>query len=347
MSISVPDLRRALARHPRVRLATLPTPLQPAPRFSAAVGHEVWIKRDDLTGLALGGNKARKLEFSLGAAQAGGADCVVSVGAPQSNHARSVAAAARVLGWECHLVLGGDRPDRPTGNLVLDVALGATLHFAGSDDWADLEARADDLCAELRRAGRRPVVVPMGGSTGTGALGFVTAYLELLEQCGAAGLEPGALVLATSTGGTQAGLTFAHACLDAGPEVLGAGVAKTQTDLRADVVRLQQELAGLTGLTPRAELGATVLEGYLGAGYARPTPGGQHAFDLLAGTEAVLTDPVYSAKGLHAVVDLARNTADPRPLVFWHTGGQPALFSDSVGITTWPAHSDTVEEVTR
>ena len=327
-------LAQAVSRQPRLSVASLPTPLTHAPRFSVAVGGEVWIKRDDLTGLALGGNKARKIEFIMGAATARGeVDNVVTVGAPQSNHARTVAAAARLAGWDCHLVLSGDRPSRPTGNLVLDVALGAELHFAGTHDWSELESAAVNLTKELSTTGRRVLTIPMGGSTPIGAIGFVAAYLELLDQVDELGIAEATIVHATATGGTQGGLDYAHRVVGSGPDVIGVGVAKTQTDLTADIVKLEGELAGVLGLDP-GTVAPTVLPGYLGAGYAIPTDGGQAALHLLAESEAILTDPVYSAKALHAVSDLARDGRGP--LIFWHTGGIPALFSDEAGVSAWP-----------
>jgi 1-aminocyclopropane-1-carboxylate deaminase/D-cysteine desulfhydrase-like pyridoxal-dependent ACC family enzyme len=338
MPYSRAELARALSLQPRLALATLPTPLGYAARFSAAVGREVWLKRDDLTGLALGGNKARKIEYIFGAAElAGAVDAVVTVGAPQSNHARTVAAAARVAGWGCHLVLGGDRPERPSGNLSLDVALGAELTFAGTHDWDELEVIAADLAEDLRVRGRRTLLIPMGGSTPTGALGFVAAYLELLEQLDQLAITPGSIVHATSTGGTQAGLDFAHRVLANGPEVIGVGVAKTPTDLTRDIVTIEHGIGAILGLDPGV-VEPVVLSGYLGGAYADPTPGGQAAFSLLATTEAVLTDSVYSAKALHAVVEHAGEAAGP--VVFWHTGGIPAVFSDTAGITDWH-HLDT------
>jgi 1-aminocyclopropane-1-carboxylate deaminase/D-cysteine desulfhydrase-like pyridoxal-dependent ACC family enzyme len=153
------------------------------PRLSERVGRELWIKGDDLTGLALGGNKARKLEYILGRAQASGTDTVVTVGAAQSNHARTVAAAARIMGWDCHLVLGGTRPARPTGNLMLDVAYGAHLHFAGTDDWDVFGLRAREVCEDLRDSGRRPLFIPMGGSTTVGALGFAAWFSGIPAAC--------------------------------------------------------------------------------------------------------------------------------------------------------------------
>lgn len=328
MSYTLDQVADALQRQPRFEVANLPTPLVFAPRFSALVGGEVWLKRDDLTGLALGGNKARKIEYLFGKArEKGEVDTVVTVGAAQSNHARTVAAASRVAGWECHLVLGGDRPRRPTGNLVLDVALGAHLHFAGTDSWETLQAAADELAAELRSKGRCPLVIPMGGSTAVGALGFVNAYLELLSQLDDAEIRPTSIFHATSTGGTQAGLDFAHGVLGTGPEVIGVGVAKTQTDLTSDVISLKQQIGEILGIDAGPAT-ATVLDGYMGEAYAAPTKGCEEAFGALASTEAVLTDFVYSAKALHAVVDFAASSTDG-PIVFWHTGGVPALFADT------------------
>lgn len=332
------ELVQALSGHPRLSLANLPTPLTYAARFSTAVGGDVWIKRDDLTGLALGGNKARKIEYIFGNAvergdvERGDIDTVVTVGAPQSNHARSVAAAACLAGWDCHLVLGGARPSRPSGNLSLDVALNAELHFAGTHDWDELETIARSLIDELAAAGRRALMIPVGGSTPIGALGFVAAYLELLEQLDEHGIAPESIMHATSTGGTQAGLDFAHRVLAEGPQVIGVGVAKTQTDLARDVVTIEGGLHTLLGADPGV-VEPTVLRGYLGEAYAVPTTGGQAAFDLLAKNEAVLTDSVYSAKALHAVVDRAAKVDGP--IVFWHTGGIPALFSDTAGVTAW------------
>lgn len=335
------DLRASLSREPRVALANLPTALQRADGLSESLGREIWIKRDDLTGLVLGGNKARKLEFSLGAARAVGADCLVTIGAPQSNHARSVAGAARILGWDCHLVLGGERPPRPSGNLALDAALGAVLHFTGSRNWDELDRQGRDLARTLTTQNANPVFLPMGGSTPQGALGFVAAYLELLDQCALINLQPSSIVHASSTGGTQAGLLFAHAALARGPQPVGVAVAKTSVDLEGQVAGLVTDIGTLLGIKLDQPPEPTVLHGYLGHAYGVPTEGGQAAFDLLARTDAVLTDPIYSAKALHAVIDLARQDPHGPPIVFWHTGGQPALFSDSVGIREWPPNPST------
>jgi D-cysteine desulfhydrase family pyridoxal phosphate-dependent enzyme len=332
------ELANAVARQPRLALATLPTPLHFVPRLSSKLGHDVWVKRDDLTGLALGGNKARKLEFIMGAAEAG-IDTVVTMGAQQSNHARTVAAAARVAGWECHLVLAGNRPQRPSGNLLLDVALGTNFHFAGTEEWEwdALGTFGTALAEELTRAGKRVLLIPMGGSTPQGAVGFVAAYLELLDQCHQLAIAPEALVHATSTGGTQAGLSFARSMVGSGPGVIGVGVAKTSKDLQTEIVELERGLSELLGLPLEAQPNLTVLPGYMGDQYAVPTEGSSAAFDLLARTEAILTDSVYTAKAFHAVVDLSQKEVWRKgsPIIFWHTGGVPAIFSDTAGITAW------------
>ena len=327
------SLAQALAVQPRMRLAHLPTPLVRANRLSQELGADIWIKRDDLSGVTLSGNKVRKLEYIFGRAQRDRpVDTVVTVGAVQSNHARTTAAAARVVGWECHLVLGGDVPTRPTGNILMANAVGAELHFVGTQPWDVLESEAQALCRELESSGRRPLFIPMGGSTGVGALGYVGAYLELVDQLKTADVQADSIVHATSTGATQAGLDFARRALGDGPQVIGVGVAKTAEELTRDVTRLEGDLAGLLGLDPGTAT-PTVLDRYMGPGYAIPTHGGQAAFAQLASTESILTDHVYTAKALNALIDRAVTT--DRPIVFLHTGGVPSIFSDTAPASFW------------
>lgn len=335
--LTADELAGRLSARPRVRLAQLPTPLHPAPRFSAEVGAEVWLKRDDLTGVAMGGNKIRKLEFLLGEAREAGADCLVTVGAAQSNHARTVAAGAAMSGLPCHLVLGGDRPDRPTGNILLSTLLGAELHFTGVSDWDELEQAAEELRGTLVAQGRRPYVMPVGGSTPVGALGFAAAYLELLDQAAAEGIEPGAIVHATASGGTQSGLHAAHRLLfpgGGGPEVHGVVASGTAGELMPEVAELAAGVADLLG-GPRDIGEPHGIDGFVGDGYGVSTPGGEAALRLLLRNEGVLTDPVYTAKALHAVVERGAKLAAGRPLVFWHTGGTPAVFSDEHSLVSW------------
>lgn len=317
----------------RETLAILPTPLRRAPRLSAVAGKEIWLKRDDLTGTALGGNKLRKLELLAADARRRGADTLVTVGAAQSNHARTVAAVAAMLGMGCELVLGGRRPARPEGNLVLDVLFGARLHFTGTSEWTELETAARQVAAEAARRGAVPYLMPTGGSVPLGAAAFAAAYAELREQCQAAGLRPAAVVHASSSAGTQAGLEVGRQlCGDADVAIIGVDVAKITGSLSDEVVRLAAETARLLG-TPGPTDRPQVLDGYMGAGYAIPSAGGNRALRLLAATEGIITDPVYSAKALHAVCEEKFGG----PVVFWHTGGVPAVFSAESGLADWPS----------
>lgn len=331
------EVRGKVAATARVALATLPTPLHRAERFSDAVGAEVLIKRDDLTGFAVGGNKARKIEFLLADAAARGADTLITVGGGQSNHARMVAAAASIAGMSCHLVLGGDRPRDPTGNVLLDRLFGAHVHFGGTEDWDVLEKQMGELATELTSGGAKTYAMPIGGSTPIGALGFVAAWFELSDQCAAAGVEPRWIVHATSSGGTQAGLEGTRRMLGIEePRVLGVSVAKTAGELSDEVGELVAGVMELLGADPDDAPGE-ILEGYMGSAYGEPTEGGRAALELLARTEGIPTDPVYSAKALHGLIDHALDLGGP--IVFWHTGGLPALFSDEQELMRWDSFS--------
>jgi 1-aminocyclopropane-1-carboxylate deaminase/D-cysteine desulfhydrase-like pyridoxal-dependent ACC family enzyme len=323
----------ALAGVPRMRLATLPTPLEAGPELPG--GARLLVKRDDLTGLGMGGNKARKLELLCGAAREQDADVLVTVGAEQSNHARMSAAAGAVLGLETHLVLGGD-PDAPaTGNRLLAELFGATVHQPGSDDWAVLSAELERVTAQLREAGRRPYAFPLGGSTATGALGFMLAWAELMEQCDALGVRPSAIVHASSTGGTHGGLLAGRAA-DAAtgllvPDVVAIGVAKEPgRDLGADAVRLAEECLALAGL-PGAGLDAPAEldERWIGPAYAVPSEAGDAAVMWAARHGGWVLDRTYSGKALGGLLGRAREGrhGPGDTVVFWHTGGGPAVFA--------------------
>jgi 1-aminocyclopropane-1-carboxylate deaminase/D-cysteine desulfhydrase-like pyridoxal-dependent ACC family enzyme len=323
----------ALAGTPRVRLATLPTPLEAGPRLPG--GAELLVKRDDLTGLGMGGNKARKLELLCGAARAEGADVLVTVGAEQSNHARMSAAAGAVLGLETHLVLGGDPGAPPTGNRLLAELFGATVHQPGSDDWGVLSAELERVTTRLREAGRRPYAFPLGGSTATGALGFMFAWAELMEQCRSLGVRPSAVVHASSTGGTHGGLLAGRAA-DAAtgapvPDVVAVGVAKEPgRDLAADAGRLAEECLAAAGL-PGAGLEEPpeLDERWIGPGYAVPSEAGDAAIAWAARHGGWVLDRTYAGKGLAGLLGRAREGrhGPGETVVFWHTGGQPAVFA--------------------
>ncbi|MGH7322374.1 MAG: 1-aminocyclopropane-1-carboxylate deaminase/D-cysteine desulfhydrase [Candidatus Rokuibacteriota bacterium] len=299
-----------------------PTPLQPLPRLSAHLGGpQLWIKRDDLTGFALGGNKVRKLEFFLGTARATGADVLLTAGGHQSNHARITAAAATRAGLDCILILSGGVPAAWTGNLALDRLFGAEVRFVatGPERMPALHALAE----ELRQAGRRPLVIPIGGSTALGALGYVEAGREVAVQFAALGLMPRAMVHGSSSGGTQAGLLVGCRAAGLSARVLGISADETQADLSRMVAEILGPLAALVGEPVPAPETIEVLDDYVGIGYGIPTPASEDATRLFARLEGIPLDPTYGAKAAAGLVDLVRRGAFRRGEVvcFWHTGG--------------------------
>jgi 1-aminocyclopropane-1-carboxylate deaminase/D-cysteine desulfhydrase-like pyridoxal-dependent ACC family enzyme len=313
---------------PRFPLIDGPSPLQPAPRLSAALGGrtDVWLKREDLLPLAFGGNKLRNLEYLVGAALAEGADALVTSGRRWSNHCRLTAAAGARAGLAVHLVLSGPPLDPPGPNQQLDELLGATVHVTRSADRAEREAMVTAVADELRSAGRRPSVIGVGGGGWVGAYGQLTAGLELADQLRAAGLEAAAVVTPSATGGTQAGLIVGTRLRPGVGRVVGVAVAHPSSELRPTVEGLVADLAGRTD-APASAGDVEIDDGSLGPGYGRPTPEAAEAQRLLARTEGVLVDPIYTAKALAALVAAVRSGRwDGERIVFWHAGGTPGLF---------------------
>ncbi|WP_326541487.1 D-cysteine desulfhydrase [Pseudorhodoferax sp.] len=322
-----------IARFPRIRLGHFPTPLEPMDNLSRALGGpRLWIKRDDCTGLSTGGNKTRKLEFLMAEALARKADVVITQGATQSNHARQTVAAAARLGMRCHILLedrtGSTDPDyTDNGNVLLDHLHGATVgrRPGGSDMQAEMEV----LAARLTEAGHRPYVIPGGGSTPLGAVGYANAALELISQATDRGLRIDHLVHATGSAGTQAGLVVGLQALNSPIRLLGIGVRaprEKQETMVHDLGRRTWDLLGLRGELPREAVAANC--DYVGGGYGVPTPGMVEAVTLLAQTEGLLLDPVYSGKGMAGLIDLIRRGRFRKDenIVFLHTGGSVALF---------------------
>ncbi|MBI3458576.1 MAG: D-cysteine desulfhydrase family protein [Candidatus Rokubacteria bacterium] len=307
---------------PREPLGFFPTPLHPLPRLAAHLGGpRLWIKRDDLTGFALGGNKVRKLEFFLGEARAIGADILLTAGGHQSNHARVTAAAAARAGLDCLLVLSGGRPVSDTGNLALDRLFGAAVRFVetGPERMPVLHALAD----ELRAAGRRPLVIPIGGSTPLGALGYVEAAREAAGQFETLGVTPVAVVHGSSSGGTQAGLVVGCRTAGLGTRVIGASADETRADLTRMIADIVGPLSELIGVPAPPADAIEVLDDYVGEGYGIPTGASEEATRLFARLEGIPLDPTYSAKAAAGLLDLIRRGAfGPDDVVcFWHTGG--------------------------
>lgn len=323
-----------LSRFPRVALAHLPTPLEHLPNLSAELGGpQIWVKRDDCTGLATGGNKTRKLEFSMAAAIDAGADTIVTVGAVQSNHVRQTAAAACKLGLGCEILLE-HRVDDPTdnyansGNVFLDRLFGATLreYPGGTDFDAELENVAD----EVRANGGTPYIIPGGASDTVGALGYVNCALELLAQANEQGLVIDHIVSATGSAGTQAGLVVGLKAMNSNVPLLGIGVNAPRDEQEAKVFELAAATAekiGAPGIVGRDDVVANC--DYVGDGYGIPTDSMNEAVKLLARREGLLFDPVYSGKALAGLIDLVRNGkfGDSGNIVFLHTGGSAALFA--------------------
>ncbi|HMG27912.1 MAG TPA: D-cysteine desulfhydrase family protein [Acidimicrobiia bacterium] len=312
---------------PRVRLAQLPTPLEPMDRFTDWLGGpRVLVKRDDLTGLALGGNKARKLEYLCGEAQAQGCDVLVTGGGAQSNHARMTAAAANRLGLDCHLAVGGKEPDVYSGNLLLDRVLGATLHFTGADSYYEVESAIEEVAARVTADGRRPFAMPIGGASVTGAAAFVDAADELLAQAAGDAKDDGIdwIVVADGSGGTHAGLV---AGLAGAARVLGVDVG-TRPDLDDVVPRLAAEAAARTGRTALSDQ-LELDHSRFGEGYGAITDDALEAIERVAGLEGVILDPVYTGKAMAGLIAAAREGrfGPGDTVVFWHTGGAVALFA--------------------
>ncbi|WMC10623.1 D-cysteine desulfhydrase [Oceanimonas pelagia] len=322
-----------LARYPRLHFAHLATPLEPMHQLTKLLdGPNLWIKRDDCTGLAGGGNKTRKLEFLMADALEQGADTIITQGATQSNHARQTVAIATRLGMECHILLedrtGSEDVDyNYNGNVMLDQLFGGQLRkYPGG---TDMNAAMEELAGELKAAGKKPYIVPGGGSNEIGALGYVNCALELLGQANDAGLRIDHVVHATGSAGTQAGLVTGLSGSNSRIPVLGIGVRVPREQQEANVFRLAERTAeklGIPGAVKREDVVANC--DYVGEGYGIPAPSTLEAIELFARHEGILLDPVYSGKGGAGLIDLIRkgHFKKGENVVFLHTGGAQALF---------------------
>jgi len=321
-----------LAKFPRLRFAHLPTPLEPMENLSRLLdGPNIWVKRDDCTGLAGGGNKTRKLEFLMADAEQQGADSIITQGAVQSNHARQTAAIAAKLGYECYLLLenrtGSDDPDfLANGNVLLDDIYNARLSDfpAGTD----MNQEMLSLAEELRAAGKKPYIVPGGGSNRIGALGYVNAAYELVGQCNDQGLKVDHIVHATGSTGTQAGLVTGLTAIHSGIDLMGISVRAPKEAQEENVYRLACETAELIGSSAALNRSDVVANSdYVGEGYGMPTDGMIEAVEMTARHESILLDPVYSGKAMAGLIDLVRQGFYRREenIVFIHTGGAQAL----------------------
>ncbi len=322
-----------LSRFPRVNLAHLPTPLEFLPNLSKKLGGpDIYIKRDDCTGLGTGGNKTRKLEFLMAEALAEKADVVITQGAVQSNHARQTAAAAAKLGMACEILLENrtgyaNRDYTDSGNVLLDRIFGANITRFAKD--TDMNAAMFDKAGEIRSQGKTVYIIPGGGSNAVGALGYVNCAIETLTQANDRGLRIDHLVTATGSTGTQAGLVVGLEATRSGIPLLGISVRALREQQEENVYDLACKTAdhmGISGCVAREKVVAN--SDYVGDGYGIPTESMIEAVNLMAREEAILMDPVYSGKGLAGLIDHIRNGffTKGQNIVFLHTGGSAALF---------------------
>ena len=311
--------------NPRISIAHLPTPIEAMPRLEKTLdGPHLLVKRDDQTGLAFGGNKTRKLEFLVAQAQAEGADTLITAGALQSNHCRQTAAAAARFGFDCTLVLVGEPPAHPSANLLLDQLFGARIRWT---DQSHRDAVLQATFAELTASGHKPYLVPYGGSSPTGALGYVIAMQEFLQQ----GVQADWILFASSSGGTQAGLALGARVFGFPGRLLGISVDEPQAVLQARVAGLASETSALLG--PRLDFAPDEIlvdAAYAAPGYGVLTAAERSAIQLFAEQEGLLLDPVYTGRAAAGLIDLIRKGFFKKEatVLFWHTGGQPALFAE-------------------
>jgi D-cysteine desulfhydrase len=333
---------------PRFPLAILPTPLVPARRLQEKIGGPlVWIKRDDLTGFATAGNKARSLEFLVGEALDRGCDVLVAGGGGSSNFCAAAAAAARVAGLDCHLVLYGGSPDDgdshidPHPNLAAALEAGAQVHYTGRPDREEVDRAVTELAATLAAEGHRPYPVPRGGATAVGAAGYAVAFDELAEQLSRLGVAPGAIVVATGSGGTQAGLVAARTGHDSAQarqwRIIGATVSRPPDQITGTVAALAGACSTLLGLAQPGPDPIEVVDAR-GNGFGVPSDAGERAARVARDSEGLVLDPVYTAKAFAVVLDLVADGFE-QPIIFWHTGGWPAalhhLSSESSESSEW------------
>lgn len=322
-----------LSRYPRLNLFPRPTPLEEMPRLRQAIGCKprLFVKRDDTTVVALGGNKTRKLDFVMADAVTRGADVVITWAGVQSNHCRQTLGAAKKLGMDCHLVLTGDEPKVRQGNLLIYTILGAELHFIGEEGVGrDPEAEMTAIAADLKKKGRRPYTVTIGASTPLGALGYVESVVEAVEQGEKLGVRFGHAFLATGSAGTQGGAEVGARETDPGMRIHGVSVSREAGAQSEKVAKLVNETYAFLGIDKAVPAGDILVhDQYYGGKYGVPTEAGNDAIRLAGRTEGLILDPVYTGKAMSGMVDLLRKGVldDAEAVLFFHTGGSPALFA--------------------
>lgn len=327
--MQINELLSKISKIPRVNLVNLPTPLQALPRLSETLnGPRLWIKRDDCTGLALGGNKERKTEFALADALSKHADVVITTGDIQSNHSRATAAATKKLGLKAILVLRGKKPKNYIGNLLLDYLLDVDIRFV-QVNWQEVRPVMEEIAEEVKKEGHVPYIIPAGASYPVGAVSYVNAMAEVLAQASEIGVKINHLVHAAGSGGTQAGLVLGNKILETNVQVLGICVEPGGDHLAKKTAEVACGAAKVLGLEETVDLNDVILiEDYVGQGYGVLTKEVTEAIKLLAQTEGILLDPVYTGKAMAGLIDMIRQKRFKKNdnVIFIHTGGTPALF---------------------
>jgi D-cysteine desulfhydrase family pyridoxal phosphate-dependent enzyme len=315
---------------PREKLAFLPTPLHRLKNLGNSLGlDELWIKRDDQTGLCFGGNKVRKLEFVLGDARRNKADTIVTVGGIQSNHCRQTAAACAAAGLRCILLLGGEEPTHYTGNLLLDRMLGAELKFYPDDSLMTLNSRLNEVIETLKDFGLNPYAVPAGAEMPVGTIPYAIAMEELLSQTKKEEFMPKKIIIPTGTGGTLAGIILGAHILDLDIDIIGISVLSdtetTTSRVQNLISRIIDEYPEVSSFKPKIK----VDDSFIGEGYGILSDGVKTTLDMFAKMDGIILDPVYTGKAGLGLMRMALNGDIPHdcPTVFWHTGGQPALYA--------------------
>ncbi|HOI30770.1 MAG TPA: D-cysteine desulfhydrase family protein [Melioribacteraceae bacterium] len=318
---------------PRTKLGFFPTPLHELKRITSYFnGPRIFIKRDDLTGLAFGGNKTRKLEYLIADAISNGFDTVITGGAEQSNHCRQTAAAAAASGLDCHLVLGGKDPEKPTGNILIDKLLGVKIHWTGEFRKGE---KIPEIAEQLRIAGKRPYIIPYGGSNPIGVYGFIEAMNEIGSQMNDMNIHFDHIVFASSSGGTHAGIVLGNEIYKTGSNLIGIEIDKAE-DEGPYIIRLLKllnqtsEFTGLNKFFGKQEL--ILKNEYLGDGYGVVGDLERKAIRLLAEKEGILVDPVYTGRTFGGLIDMLEKKIFSRNenILFWHSGGTPSLFADYI-----------------
>ena len=330
-------MNKNLLLRPRLKLAKLPTPLDRAENLGKSLGNlDLWIKRDDLTGFGFGGNKVRSLEYLAADAMKKNSNILITGGSHGSNHVRTTMAVAAHLGLKGFAVLSGTRPSTKNGNLLLDQLLGAKLIFTGDENRSNIDDFIEDEVKRLQSLDERPYLIRRGGVSSLGCIGYVSAAMEICSQLQNLNLKPDILLCATGCGVTQAGLLLGFKLMGLNCQIYGITVSRTRDECIAQIKQLigeTEETLGLNSKVPSNDI--FVFDEYIGDGYTMPTSKGIEAIHLVAQTEGIFLDPIYTGKAMAGLTDLVKkgHIGLDQKVIFLHTGGSPSIFSFSSEIS--------------